>query len=121
MNSEDLKGKFVVVYDTIVDGEQTAMTEENMPTLYNSADEAFKELFDDAHSMLSNRSEEELEEYNEGVTPEMVAEMGRLLEVGDISAMRKFLTENPQCNDNEEFVLPADQFILGRKAIFTGE
>lgn len=120
MEEKDLTGKFVVVHDTICEGEQTAMTEENMPVLYNSADEAFKELFDDAHSMLDNRTEEELEEYNEGVTPEMVTEMGRLLELGDVTLMRQFLEWNPQCNDNEEFVLPAEEFIQGRKAIYTG-
>ncbi len=120
MNLQDLKEKFVIAFDTIVDGEQAEMNDENMPVLYENADEAFKELFDDAHSMLSSRTPEELAEYNEDVTAEMVTEMGELLKAGDVAAMRKFLDENPQCNDNEAFVLPADEFVQGRKIIFTG-
>lgn len=116
-----LKGKFVVAFDTICQGEQTSLNEENMPVLHDSADGAFKELFDDAHSTLDNRTDEELAEYNEDVTREMIAEMGRLLKFGDVSLMRIFLDENPQCNDGDEFVLPAEEFIQGRKIIYTGK
>lgn len=116
-------GKFVIVYDTVVDGNQCTMTEENgkeVPALFDSYDEAFVEIFDGAHAMLSNRSEEELEEYNEGVTPEMVEEMGRLLQTNDVEGMKKFLNEHEECNDNGEWVEKADEFIMNRKAIFTG-
>jgi hypothetical protein len=115
------KGKFVIAFDTICEGNQTSKDENEQPVLYDSYDEAFKELFDDAHSMLSNRTEEELEEYNEGVTPEMVEEMGRILESGDVRAMEKFLNDHPECNDNGDWVEPADEFIEGRKTIFTGD
>jgi hypothetical protein len=88
--------------------------------LYDSYNDAFKEIFDDAHSMLSNQTEEERAEYNEDVTEEMIAEMGRLLTNGDVESMKVFLAENSQCNYNEEFVSNADEFIEGRKAIFIG-
>lgn len=118
------KGKFVVVYDTMVDGNQCTMTEENgkeVPVLFDSHDEAYKEIFDDSYSMLSNRTPKELAEYNEGVTLGMIAEMGRILKSGNVDAMKKFLAQHQKCNDNGEWVESAEDFIMGRKTIFTGE
>lgn len=116
-----LAGKFVIAFDTVMDGWQAVVDEKNNPTLFNSHAEAFKELFDGAHSMLSNRTPKELEEYNEGVTSEMVKEMGRILKSGDVEEMEKFLRMNPNCNDNGEWVEPAETFKLNRKAIFTSK
>lgn len=117
-----LEGKYVVAYDTMIDGNQCMMTEENgksVPLLFDSYDEAFTELFDGAHSMLSNRSAAELREYNEGVTKAMVKEMGRILKSGDVKAMEKFLNEHPECNDNDEWAEKAEEFTMNRKVIFT--
>lgn len=116
-----LKGKFVIVFDTVMDGHQAVTDEKNNPTLFNSYDEAFVEIFDGAHSMLSNRSTAELKEYNKGVTKKLVKEMGKILDSGDVEAMKKFLTANENCNDNNEFVQPATEFIQGRKVIFGAE
>ena len=115
----NIKGKFIVAFDTIVDGWQSATDEKGNPVLFDSHDEAFKELFDDALSMLQNRSEEELAEYNEGVTPTMVKVMEKIYETGDVELMKIFLDTNPNCNDNNEFVVPAEEFKLGHKTIFT--
>lgn len=120
-NQEEIKGKFIVAFDTIVDGEQSATDENDLPPLYDSADEAFEELFDDAHSMLSNYSDEEREEYAEGVTAEMVEQMGTILVSEDVAEMRKFMNEHPQCNINDEYVVRAEDFVKGRKIIYTGE
>jgi hypothetical protein len=119
-----LKGKFVVAYDTVVDGNQCMMTEENgkeVPFLFDSYEEAFKELFDGAYSMLSNRSAKELKEYNEGVTKALVKEMGKVLDSGDVKAMEKFLNDHPECNDGEEWVESAETFTMNRKTFFTGK
>lgn len=120
-----LEGKFVIAYDTMCDGNQCAMTEDEkgkrVPMLYNSYDEAFKELFDDAYSMLSNRSAAELREYNEGVTKALVKEMGKVLKSDNVEAMKQFLQQHPECNDGEEWVEPASEFVMNRKAIFTGD
>lgn len=117
-------GKFVIVYDTVVDGNQCTMTEnekgKSVPALFDSHDEAYAEIFDGAYSMLSSRSKEELEEYNEGVTPEMVAEMGKILDSGNVEAMKTFLAQHQECNDNNEWVEFADKFTMNRKAIYTG-
>ena len=120
-----LAGKFVVAWDTMVDGNECMMTEDKkgkrIPLLFDSYDEAFTELFDGAHSMLSNRSAAELKEYNEGVTKKMVNEMGRLLKVKDVEGMKKFLDQHDECNDNGEWVEKAEEFTMNRKAIFTGK
>ena len=114
-------GKFVVVYDTVVDGEVCHTNEDETTKLFDSEDEAFKEIFDDATSMLSNYRQSELKVYCEGVTQKMVKDMKVLNNGTDIDAMRKFIRKNPQCNYNDEFAIPADEFILGRKAIFGSE
>jgi len=121
--AEELKGKFVVAYDTICDGNQCMMEgEENSPDyaplLFNSADEAFAEIFDGNHSMLTAHERDgQLEEYNEGVTPELIKEMGEILQSGDVSKMREFMEAHPECNDSGEWVEPADKFIMNRKTI----
>lgn len=116
-------GKFVVAFDTLCEG-WNCMTDENdkgkrTPSLFDSYNEAFKEIFDGAYSMLSNRSASELKEYSKGVTKIMVKQMGKILDSGDVKAMEKFFDQNPNCNDNNEWVEPADQFIMNRKVIFT--
>lgn len=116
-----LTGKFVVVFDTIVDGNQAVKDEDNNPVLYNSHDEAFKEIFDGALSMFNNYSKEEIKEYAEAVTPALLKQMNKLFKSGDVKAMKEFFNKHPDLNYNEEWVEKADEFILGRKAIFTGK
>lgn len=115
-----LTGKFIIVFDTICDGEQTVLDDNKEPKLFDSYDEAFKEIFDDALSMLSNYSEEELAEYCELKLSDVEA-MNKIFESGDVRAMEKFLDDNSDCNTNNESVIPAEDFILGRKIIFTGK
>lgn len=121
---EELNGKFVVAYDTICDGNQCMMEGEEgepdyKPLFFDSEEEAFAEIFDGNYSILKSHLDSEmLEELNEGVTPEMVAEMGEILKAGDVSKMRAFMNENPECDDSGEWVQPANEFILGRKAFF---
>lgn len=115
-----LTGKFVVVYDTIVDGQQCGMTEDEkgkrIPMLYDNEDEAFREIFDDSLAMLSNYSSAELKEYC-GITKKTVVKM-KAVSLDDIGAMKKFLEKNPKCNYNDEWVEPAETFIQNRKTIF---
>lgn len=123
----ELKDKFVIAYDTICDGWNCMMTEDDdddaeHPVLFDSEDEAFHEIFDGNHSMLeSHLRNGQLEELNEGVTSEMVEEMGKILASGDVTAMRKFMNEHPQCDDSQEWVEPAETFIMNRKAFLTSE
>lgn len=117
-------GKFVVAYDTMCEGNKCTMTEENgkeVPVLYDSYEEAFKEMFDDNLSMLEGRSASELREYNEGVTKKLVKEMRKVYDSGDVKAMEKFWNEHPDVNDGGDWVEKAEEFTMNRKAIFTGE
>lgn len=122
---QELEGKFVVAYDTVCDGNQCMMEGEEgdadyAPLLFNSADEAFTEIFDANLEMLkAHESDEQLEEYNEGVTPELIREMELVYNIGNVDTMREFMKEHPECDDNGEWVSPAEQFIMGRKAFFT--
>jgi hypothetical protein len=117
---EELKGKFVLAFDTMCDGWGCLQDGDENPVLFDSADEAFIELFDGNLSMLENRSSAELKEFNEGVTKALVKEMSKIFKSGDVSAMRMFLDKYPECNDNEDWVEPAEIFMKGRKAIFVG-
>lgn len=115
---EELKGKFVIAYDTIVDGNQCMLDEDGNPELFNSADEAFIEIFDSNYSMLeTHRDSDQLEDLNEGVTPELVTEMGIVLSGGNADEMRAWMERHPQCNDSGEWVEKAEDFIMNRKTI----
>lgn len=120
----ELTGKFVVAYDTMAQGNQTMMHEGedgiSRPCLFDSADEAFKEIFDGNLSMLLSHEEgEQLEEMHDGnITPDMLRTMENLLKAGDVPAMRKFLDENPDCNYNDEFEQTTDAFLFNRRTFF---
>lgn len=123
---EELKGKFVVAYDTLCDGNQCMMEgekgDENYgPTLFDSADEAFAEIFDGNCSILeSHMRDDMLDEYNKGVTPKMIGEMKMINLLGDVTRMRKFMDKYPECDDSGEWVEPALEFTMNRKTFFTG-
>jgi len=117
--NKKLIGKFIIAFDTIFDGHQAVTDEVGKPSLFDSRDEAVREMFDGALSMLETRSKEELADFNEGITPKMVEKMKKINSSGDVIEMEKFFEKHPTANDNNEFVVPAEKFILGRKAIYT--
>ena len=126
LTEKKLKGKFVIAYDTLCTGWDCMMDGEEgdknyAPTLFKSEDEAFAEIFDGNLAMLESHADgdgEQLEEYNEGVTMEMIEEMNKINSSGDVKAMREFMDKNPQCDDQGEWVEPAETFIMNRKAVF---
>lgn len=122
-SKEDLIGKFIIAFDTICDGWQCSLDEDGNPdpNLYDSEADAMFELFGDAISMLENQTPEERAE-NE-ITEEEFVEMKAIFAdgEGDTEHMKNFLDEKPHCNYNDEFIIPAEEFIFGRKAIFTGK
>ena len=119
--SKNLVGKFIIAFDTLFDGWQCAKDENDKPdpTLFDSEAEAMVELFGDALDMLINQTEGDREEL--GMTEEQFEEMKLVSESGDGNLMKSFLEQNGVCNYNEEFIIPAEEFILERKAIYTTE
>lgn len=122
MKKKDLKNKFIVAFDTIVDGWQCATDENGKPDpeLFESEADAMFELFGDALSMLENQTDADRKE--NGISKKKYAEMKKVFDNGngDPQHMADFLQANPECNYNDEFIIPADEFKFGRKAIFTG-
>ncbi len=122
MKKEELKGKFIIAFDTICEGWQCAKDEDGNPdpTLFDSEDDAIHELFGDAIAMLEHKDEEDLADCE--ITVEQRTEMVKIYNDGngDTQHMADFLQANPTCNYNDEFIIPAEEFILGRKAIFIG-
>jgi hypothetical protein len=122
-NTKKHKGKFVIGFDTLVDGHQCVMTEDesgkDVPALYDSYEEAFKELFTDSLSLLENCSVKSLRD-DYGATKSILKEMQKVEKTGDVKAMEEFLKKHPELNTNDEFVEKADEFLFGRKAFFTG-
>jgi len=119
---KDLKDKFIVAYDTIVDGHQCATDDNGKPSpeLHDSEADAYFELFGDALSMIENLSTAERKEH--GISPAKFKAMKAVFNDGngDPMDMKDFLDQNPECNYLDEFVIAADEFVFGRKAIFTG-
>lgn len=121
----ELKGKFIIAYDTLCDGwncmMETGDDDLERPTLFDSEDEAFAEIFDGNLSMLkSHEEDEQLEDLNEGVTSELIVEMQKAWDEG-IDSMKKFMNEHPECDDSGEWVEPAETFIMNRKTFLTSE
>ncbi len=109
---EELKDKFVIVYDTIVEGKQSVLDDNEEPVLYNSEDEAFKEIFESNYEILDSHMDDEmLEEYSPDVTPELVETMSQISAYGDVNKMRQFMDMYPQCDYYEKSVEPAESFI----------
>lgn len=115
------KGKFIIAFDTICDGWQCATDDKGKPapTLFNNEGEAMKELFDDAISMFESQTISERKE--NGVNVKTYHAMKKVYETGNPAKMAIFLENNPNCNYNDEFIVPAESFVFGRKAIFTGK
>ncbi len=118
MKEQDLKGKYIVAWDTIVDGHQCATDDKGNPNpeLFDSEEAAMDELFDDALSMIENLTDEELEEH--GITSAQRDLMKIIAQDGKQGSKQKFLDENPECNYNDEFIVSAEEFVFGRKAYF---
>jgi hypothetical protein len=116
LTEEQLAGKFLIGFDTICEGHQTGNDENGNPPLYDSYDEAFKEKFIDAVCGIEG-NEEHLDD--EDARQVMIDEMNALIKEDDIEKMKTYMQEKPDSNYYEEFVQEADQFILGRKALWS--
>jgi hypothetical protein len=113
------KQKFIIAFDTICEGWQTGNDDEGKPPLYDSEQEAFMELFSDALSMLEGYSPAERREVD--VSAKLFKEMKALYKEKDYEKMKKFLDENGECNVNDEFIVPEEEYIPNRKTIYTGQ
>lgn len=112
--------KFVIAFDTLCEGHQTCMTEDDdgndVPLTFDTYDEAFKEMFDDALCVLLQKKEDdELEEYCPDVDPAIIPEMEAAFDSGDIERMKQFWEAHPEVNDNDEWVESTKTFQLGHK------
>lgn len=114
----EVKGKYVVGFDTICNGNQTSVDEEGNIILFDNKDEAFKDLFSDAIAGLEGTDNDYFQDNNLD-REKVLSEMQDILEKGDVNKMRNYLSQNPDCNYHGDFVESADTFILGRKTIFT--
>ena len=122
-NKKDLTGKLIIAFDTICDGWQCSLDEQGNPdpNLYDSEADAMFELFGDAISMLENQTPEDRSD-NE-ITEDEFSEMKTIFAdgEGDTEHMKNFLDTHPNCNYSDEFIIPAEEFVFGCKAIFTGK
>ena len=107
--------KYIIAFDTICDGWQCAKDENENPNpaLYDSYDEAFKEIFIDAKCGMNGSGEDEDEI--------LLSKMEQLIKEDNIDKMKEFFEQYPDANYYNEFVVKYDEFLLGRKAIFTGK
>jgi len=120
MKEQELKGKFVIGYDTICDGNQCNMVEDEQgnssPRLFDSEADAMLELFDDALAMLENKTDDELEECE--IPRQRISQMQLVSASCDVAKMKEFLEQHPECNYNDEFIEAADEFVMNRKTFF---
>jgi hypothetical protein len=114
------RGKYIIAFDTVCTGHQTSLDENNLPVLYDTRDDAVRELFADAMAGLETADQEYFDEndlHREAVLQEMTA----IHLSGNTARMESYLAQHPACNYYDEFIERAEDFVLGRKAIFTGK
>lgn len=110
--------KFVIAFDTICDGNLCSMTEDDkgndVPLLFDTYDEAFKDMFEDALCSIKENEEEQADE-------KMLEEMTAIHASGDVERMKEFWNlHDDECNPYNEWVESTRTFLLNRKAIYTG-
>lgn len=122
MKKQELKGKYMIAFDTVCDGWQCTNDHEGKPNpeFFDSEGDAMHELFADAIAGIEG-NEEVFDENEELDRDEVLAEMEAILEQGDTNKMREYLDANPDANYYDDFIVPADEFVLGKKTIFTGK
>jgi len=118
----DLSKKWIVAFDTICTGWDTGKDENDQPYFYDSELEAYKEILDDIDSksyaleMETNLGEDD----EQPLTKKQKKKVKELMENGTVNEINEFLSNN-DVNYYDEFVVRADEYIQGRKAIFTGQ
>lgn len=133
--AEDLKGKFLIGFDTICDGNQTSGNDEDgKPHLYDSYNEAFKEVFIDAIEGIKGNEEyfmdddgydlddpkdEKREAKDQKNRDKIISDMRAIFKEDDIEKMKAYFQKKPDANYYDEFVEKADEFILGRKTMWS--
>lgn len=114
-----LTGKYIIAHDTICEGMQCQKNEEGLPTLYNSIEEAVKEIFTDAICGLEGTDNDYFTD--SGIDQfETISEMECILDMGDTELMHQYLSDNQECNYYDEFIDKAEDFVIGMKVILTG-
>lgn len=118
----DVKGKYVIGFDTLCTGNQTSVDGNGLPVLYDSEADAFFELFDDAIAGIEGLDyDDEFFEENNIKKRATLSQMKTLKKEGNFVKMRDWLDKNPSANYYDEFVESAEEFVLGRKAFYTGK
>jgi len=119
----EIKGKYVIAYDTICDGmqcETEGKENKDLPVLYDSPADANWEIFCDAMSGLNGTDDDYFKET--GLDKKKVlSEMKKLKEDGDSNKMRDYLQTTEGANYYDEHCESAETFVLGRKTIWTGK
>lgn len=113
---KELKGKYVIVADTICQGHVSTKDENGTIVLYDSLQEATEEIFNDNLSFISMADPEFIKEMD---WPNAELEGNNIVEDGlDLEDMNNWLDKY---NYYETMAIKATEHLEGRKAIFTGQ
>lgn len=142
---EELIGKYVVAYDTLCDGNQCMMEDEEgkpdyAPMLFNSREEALMEIIDSACSKWDNSEPEDRREA--GVKMADVKRLDKLFDNAMAESsinksknpklkklksnkaflkLEKFFDQHNELNDYNEWAEKAEEFIMNRKTFIWTE
>jgi hypothetical protein len=100
--------KYVIAFPVIVGNVDCERDGDGNPSLYNSHEEATREVFLDCLDWLLNRSHEEREEI--GVYHDTIATMLAMESGATPEQMEEFLNSHPHTNDHDLFVMPLETF-----------
>lgn len=107
--------KYLIAFDTICQGWQTGSGDDGEPVWYDNELDAYREILDDSLSRFSNNDFEEEDYYP---SDHIIAKANQLSFNGTTEEIKQFLSDNPDFNYYDLFVVSEDDWIEGRKTIF---
>jgi hypothetical protein len=112
--------KYIVAFDTLCTGWSCVKDEYENPVLFDSPDEAWREIMDGAESRLQAIEQGDvISDPVPEITNQTRARMSELRERGSAEEIILFFNEYPELNDSEEFVVSETEYQEGKKTILS--
>lgn len=110
-----LSSKYIIAFDTICTGWDSAKDENEKPVLYDSRSEAMIEIFTDSLCSIEGNPDH-LEDADKRQI--LIDSMNDVIGRNDAEEMEKFLNNNQGSNYNEDFIVRESEYTEGYKTVF---
>ena len=104
---------YIIVMDTLCQG-WTDYGQE----VYETEEDADREVFEDAHAWITEKNNDGTSVEDEVDYETHANAMSDIAMRGNVKEMNAYLCQHEEANYNQLFVVPAEEFTAGRKAIW---